>query len=155
MDGEPAVATALGIASKTVRKWRDRFAAEGAAGFADRSSRPHRSPRQVAEPIQAEIARLRRERLSGPAIARQTHVPPATVGLVLRRLGLGRLAALDPNRLRARQGNRPLHRRRTSTRRSGLIGTWRADHARICAKVRNHDVAVNRRHGGSSRPARS
>jgi transposase-like protein len=69
MDGEPAVATALGIASKTVRKWRDRFAAEGAAGFADRSSRPHRSPRQVAEPIQAEIARLRRERLSGPAIA--------------------------------------------------------------------------------------
>lgn len=85
------------MAPKLVRKWRDRFAAEGAARLADRSSRPHRSPSQVAEPIQAEIVRLRRERLSGPAIARQTHVPLATVGLVLRRRGLGRLAALDPS----------------------------------------------------------
>ena len=32
------------IDAKTVRKWRDRFLAEGEAGLQDRSSRPHRSP---------------------------------------------------------------------------------------------------------------
>ncbi len=39
---------------------------------------------------------MRRQRLSGPAIARQLRRPVSTVGVVLRRLGLGRLAALDP-----------------------------------------------------------
>jgi len=37
------VAAAQGVTPKTVRKWSDRYAAEGAAGLADRSSRPHRS----------------------------------------------------------------------------------------------------------------
>ncbi|KAB1073273.1 IS481 family transposase [Methylobacterium planeticum] len=91
-----AVATALGLDPKTVRKWRARFAAEGAAGLRDRSSRPHRSPTRLDARAEAEIARLRRERLSGPAIARQARRPLSTVGRVLRRLGLGRLAALDP-----------------------------------------------------------
>jgi transposase len=91
-----AVATALGIAPKTVRKWHDRFAAEGEAGLQDRSSRPHRSPTRLDAEAEAEIERLRRERLSGPAIARQARRPVSTVGVVLRRLGLGRLAALEP-----------------------------------------------------------
>ena len=91
-----AVATALGIDPKTVRKWRDRFAAEGTSGLSDRSSRPHRSPTRRDAATTAEIARLRRERLSGPAIARQMRIPCATVGAVLRRLGLGRLSALTP-----------------------------------------------------------
>lgn len=39
-----AVAAAAGVTAKTVRQWRDRHAAEGARGLADRSSRPHRSP---------------------------------------------------------------------------------------------------------------
>lgn len=91
-----AVATALGVDPKTVRKWRDRFAAEGAAGLLDRSSRPHRSPSRLGEDLTDEIERLRRERLSGPAIARQARQPVSTVGAWLRRLGLGRLSALDP-----------------------------------------------------------
>jgi len=91
-----AVADALGVDPSTVRKWRDRFATEGEAGLADRSSRPHRSPRRLGAAAQAEIARLRRERLSGPAIARQLLRPVSTVGAVLRRLGLGRLQVLDP-----------------------------------------------------------
>jgi transposase InsO family protein len=37
----------------------------------------------------------RRERLSGPAIARRLGRPVSTVGKALRRLGLGRLRALD------------------------------------------------------------
>ena len=42
-----------------------------------------------------QIIRLRRQRLSGPAIARPLGRPVATVGLMLRRHGLGRPAALD------------------------------------------------------------
>jgi transposase len=30
------VATAMGVSAKTVRKWVDRFAAEGASGLAER-----------------------------------------------------------------------------------------------------------------------
>ena len=44
----------------------------------------------------AAIERWRRQRLSGPAIARQLGMPVSTVGGVLRRLGLGKLAALEP-----------------------------------------------------------
>lgn len=53
------VAAAAGVTAKTVRKWRERFAAEGEAGLRDRSSRPHRSPQRLAAAIEAEIdARL-------------------------------------------------------------------------------------------------
>jgi transposase InsO family protein len=89
-------AMALGVTSKTVRKWRDRHAAEGAAGLADRPSRPHHSPTRLASPAEDEIERLRRQRLTGPAIARRLGRPVSTVGVALRRRGLGRLAALDP-----------------------------------------------------------
>jgi transposase InsO family protein len=89
-------AMALGVTSKTVRKWRDRHAAEGAAGLADRPSRPHHSPTRLASPAEDEIERLRRQRLTGLAIARRLGRPVSTVGVALRRRGLGRLAALDP-----------------------------------------------------------
>lgn len=91
-----AVATAVGVDPKTVRKWRQRYAAEGEIGLADRSSRPHHSPTRLSAPAEAAIETLRRQRLSGPAIARELGRPVATVGGVLRRLGLGQLAALDP-----------------------------------------------------------
>ncbi len=90
------MAAAFDVDPKTVRKWRARFLAEGEAGLADRSSRPHRSPTRLGEAAQGEILALRRQRLSGPAIARRLGRPVATVGLVLRRRGLGRLGALDP-----------------------------------------------------------
>jgi transposase InsO family protein len=90
-----AVAAAFDVDGRTVRKWRDRFAAEGAAGLADRSSRPHSCPSRLDGAAEAEIERLRRERLSGPAIARRLGRPVSTVGVALRRLGLGRLRALD------------------------------------------------------------
>jgi hypothetical protein len=91
-----AVASAQGVTPKTVRKWRDRFAAESACGLADRTSRPPRSPRRLGKEQQEAIVALRRERLSGPVMARQLQRPVSTVGLALRRAGLGRLAALDP-----------------------------------------------------------
>jgi hypothetical protein len=88
-----AVASAQDVTPKTVRKWRDRFAAEGACGVADRTSRPHRSPRRLSKEQQEAIVALRRKRLTGPVIARQLQDPVSTVGLALRRAGLGRLAA--------------------------------------------------------------
>ena len=91
-----AVASAFGIDGKTVRKWRGRYRREGATGLKDRSSRPHCSPSRLTTAAEAEIETLRRRRLSGPVIARRLGRPVSTVGRVLRRLGLGRLRALDP-----------------------------------------------------------
>jgi transposase InsO family protein len=62
----------------------------------DRSSAPKRCPHRVPAARVAEIERARRQRLSGPAIAHQLVMPGATVGGILRRLGLGKLAALEP-----------------------------------------------------------
>ena len=92
----PAVAATIGVTPKTVRKWRDRHRAEGQAGLEDRSSRPHRSPTRLSQQAADRIEVLRRQRLSGAAIAHQLDQPLSTVGLTLRRRGLGRLSALDP-----------------------------------------------------------
>lgn len=90
------VAAAHGVTPKTVRKWRERHAAEGEAGLIDRSSRPHRSPARLDSMAEDAIETLRRQRLSGPAIARRLGRPVSTIGQVLRRRALGRLSALDP-----------------------------------------------------------
>ena len=91
-----AVAQAHGISTRTVRKWRDRYAAAGSKGILDRSSRPNRSPGRLSEQAEAEVVSLRHQRLTGPAIARRLGRPVSTIGVVLRRHGLGRLRALDP-----------------------------------------------------------
>jgi transposase InsO family protein len=92
----PAVAEASGVCVKTVRKWVARFQAEGVAGLRDRSSRPHTLHRPTPTTTVEAIERLRRQRLSGQRIARDLSVSPATVSRVLRRLGLNRIAALEP-----------------------------------------------------------
>ena len=91
-----AVATAMGVSAKTVRKWVERFAAAGAAGLADRSSRPHRLYRPTPTPTAERIEVLRRQRWTGKQIARETSVSPATVSRVLKRLGLSRMRDLEP-----------------------------------------------------------
>jgi Integrase core domain/leucine-zipper of insertion element IS481 len=91
-----AVAAAARVTGRTVREWRDRHAALGELGLLDRSSRPHHGPTRLGEPAEAEILALRRQRLSGPVVARRLGRPVATVGVVRRRCGLGRLKALDP-----------------------------------------------------------
>ena len=89
-------AEAAGVSVRTAYKWLARWRAGGEHALHDRSSAPARSPRRLPREVTAEIERLRRQRLSGPQIARKLGRPVATVGLVLRRLGLGRLAALEP-----------------------------------------------------------
>lgn len=91
-----AVAKAIGVCPRTVRKWQKRYAIEGVAGLADRSSRPKRLYRPTPQPIVERIEALRRQRLTGQAIAAEVGVSPATVSRVLRRLGLNKLSALEP-----------------------------------------------------------
>ncbi|MDB5432368.1 MAG: family transposase, partial [Caulobacter sp.] len=96
--GQPpmAVATAIGVDVKTVRKWVTRFVAEGPAGLQDRSSRPHKLNRPTSPEQVEQIIALRRRRFSGGQIAKQARVSPATVSRVLRRAGLSRIRDLEP-----------------------------------------------------------
>lgn len=84
-----AVAAAFGVCPGTVRKWRDRFSSEGESGLRDRSCRPHVSPTQLARELVQQIEQLPRTRLSGPTIARRVGCPVSSVGITLRRCGLG------------------------------------------------------------------
>jgi transposase InsO family protein len=89
-------AEAAGISPRTVYKWVARFEEEGLAGLSDRSSRPKRSPNAVPRGWQELIVQLRRERLTGAAIAARLKIPKATVARVLKRHGLERLKKLEP-----------------------------------------------------------
>jgi transposase InsO family protein len=91
-----ALAAAVGVCPRTVRKWLNRHKIEGAAGLQDRSSRPHRLYRPTPPPVVERIEALRRQRLTGKAIALEVGVSPATVSRVLKRLGLNKLSALEP-----------------------------------------------------------
>lgn len=91
-----AVSEAVGVCPRTVRKWVDRFRAEGVAGLGDRSSRPHRPRCPTPPETVSRIEALRRQRWTGMQIARETGVSKATVSRILRRLGLNRLKALEP-----------------------------------------------------------
>ena len=91
-----AIAGAVGVCPRTVRKWLRRYRAEGIGGLADRSSRPKRLYRPTPLAVMERIEALRRQRLTGKTIAAQVEVSPATVSRVLKRLGLNKLSALEP-----------------------------------------------------------
>lgn len=89
------IAEVMGVSRATVYKWRKRFEDEGAAGLADRSSRPHVTHSKLTPTQIAAVCRLRRERAWGPhRIAAALHIARSTVYFVLRRLGLHRLDRL-------------------------------------------------------------
>jgi transposase InsO family protein len=89
-------AQAAGVSQRTAYTWLARFRSGGTTALSDRKSTPGSSPHATPAAQVATIERLRRERMSGPAIARKLGVPRSTVGAILRRRGLGRLSALDP-----------------------------------------------------------
>jgi transposase InsO family protein len=88
-------ALAAGVSERTAYKWLARYRAGGEAALYDRCSRPVHSPRRTPVAVATQIEGLRRQRLSGPRIARRLGLPVSTVGAVLRRRGLGRLKQLD------------------------------------------------------------
>jgi len=91
-----AVSEAVGVCPRTVRKWVGCYREEGPPGLQDRSSRPKRLHQPTPQAVVEQIEALRRQRLTGKAIAAATGVSSATVSRVLRRLGLNRLSALEP-----------------------------------------------------------
>lgn len=96
--GWPAarIAEQLGISRATVHKWLARHHAEGPAGLADRSSRPHHSPTRMNATTETAILRLREQLRRGPIhLARHLGLAASTVGRVLRRHHVPHLAALD------------------------------------------------------------
>jgi transposase InsO family protein len=73
------VARRYGVARQTVHAWLRRYAAQGLAGLADRSSHPVRCPHQMAPEVEARIVALRR---AHPGWG------PRTIGHQLAREGL-------------------------------------------------------------------
>jgi len=91
------IAAAMGISRKCVRTWITRYAAEGEAGLADRSSRPRTSPTRTAAEVEERIIELRRRERRGPVwLGAELGVPARTVSRVLLRRGQPRLCQLDP-----------------------------------------------------------
>jgi transposase len=87
-----ATADRFQVDPKTVRKWRDRFLAEGEPGLQDRSSRPKRSPNRTPLRVRRQVTQLRKMRRWGAdRIAHRVGLAPSTVQHILRQAGLGRL----------------------------------------------------------------
>lgn len=87
---------AQGISRATGYKWVRRFRAEGTPGLADRSSRPHHSPRATPPAAVERILAARAEWRWGPdRLGPLLALPRSTVAAVLHRTGTPRLADLD------------------------------------------------------------
>lgn len=87
-----ATADRFQVDAKTVRKWRDRYLAEGEAGLVDRSSRPHRSPNRTPRQMRRKVCRIRKKRRWGADhIAHEVGLAASTVQNILNQAGLGRL----------------------------------------------------------------
>jgi transposase InsO family protein len=87
-----ATAERFQVDAKTVRKWRDRFVAEGEAGLFDRSSKPHRSPGRTNAKLCRKVLHLRStHRWGADHIAFETGLASSTVQSILNAAGCGRL----------------------------------------------------------------
>ena len=89
-------AKAAGISQRQGYRWLARYRSGGEAEVGDRSSAPRCCKHRVTAERISEITGLREQRMSGPVIARQLGMPVSTVGAILRRLGIGKPAALEP-----------------------------------------------------------
>ena len=107
-----ATAERFQVDAKTVRKWRNRFLAEGPDGLLDRSSRPHRSPNRTRARVRKRVLHLRRTRRWGADhIGHELGLAASTVQAILRGEGLARLdrgdRATQPEPVRRYQREHP------------------------------------------------
>ena len=97
-DGWPVsqAAAFFHVAWPTAKRWAERYAAMGAEGMADRSSRPHRMPTRTSQQRLRQVVALRwRQRLGPVAIGARLGMPASTVHAVLRRCRVNRLHHID------------------------------------------------------------
>ena len=84
------------VSATTAARWAGRYRALGAAGMADRSSRPHHSPGKTPTRTERRIIKVRVLRRWGPArIGYLLGLHPSTVHRVLTRYGMAKLRWLD------------------------------------------------------------
>ena len=89
-------AARFSVSARTAAKWVGRYRQFGVAGLADRSSRPHSSPRQTSSLLVEKVLALRRGHMPGYEVARRTGLSPASVSRILRRARLSRWRDLNP-----------------------------------------------------------
>jgi transposase InsO family protein len=91
------IASAMGISRGCVKKWIDRYDAEGEAGLHDRSSRPHTMPAKTSPEVEEQVLAARAEHRHGPdVLADKVGVPARTISRILRRHHVPHLRELDP-----------------------------------------------------------
>ena len=101
------IAAAMGISRKCVKTWLDRYAAEGEAGLATRSSRPHAMPTRTRRDVEDKVVELRARERRGPDwIGAELGVPARTVSRVLARHRVPHLCDLDALPLAKREGRK-------------------------------------------------
>ena len=84
------------VSRTTAHRWAQRYREQGPAGMADRSSRPHHSPRRTPAPVVRQIVHLRWTQRLGPAqIAARVGLAASTVHGILVRCRISRLRHLD------------------------------------------------------------
>jgi transposase InsO family protein len=84
------------VSRTTAGRWAARYRDQGPAGMADRSSRPHHSPRRTPAPVVRRVVHLRCKQRLGPAqIAPRVGLAASTVHAILVRCRISRLAHLD------------------------------------------------------------
>ncbi len=87
----------MGVSRKCVKTWIDRYAHEGEAGLATRSSRPHSMPTKTSAEVEHRVLAARAEHRDGPdVLAPKVGVPARTVSRILRRHDVPYLRDLDP-----------------------------------------------------------
>ncbi|MBH8372582.1 IS481 family transposase [Pseudomonas aeruginosa] len=89
-------AQAVGVSARTAYKWLKRFREEGAQGLHNRSSRPHRCPHATPPQHVEALVERRQARMSYRHISQELGIAVSTVARWLKRLGLNRLANLEP-----------------------------------------------------------
>ncbi|MEO5653936.1 MAG: IS481 family transposase [Marmoricola sp.] len=91
------VAKELGVSRQCAHRWVARFRAEGEAGLADRSSRPHRCATRTPWQVEARVLQLRAdERRGQDRIGPELGLPARTVSAILRRHRVPYLRECDP-----------------------------------------------------------
>jgi transposase InsO family protein len=91
------VAKELGVSRQCAHRWVARFRAEGEAGLADRSSRPHRCPRRTPMAVEQQVLDLRHAQRRGQDwLGPELGIPARTVSAILRRHRVPYLRECDP-----------------------------------------------------------
>src|SRR3954447_10352455 len=138
-------AAVFNVAWPTANRWAQRYRTAGAAGMADRSSRPHRSPRRTPPPIVRKIVHLRWKKRLGPvAIAGRLGLAPSTVHAVLVRCRINRLSHID------RRTGEPIRRYEHDT--PGAL--LHVDVKKLGNIRRRRRLALRRPHPGQPSPGR-